>query len=245
MILVCYDGSPDACAAIDRAAVLMPGAEATVLTFWEPFADAIMHGNAGGMSLGGLASAGDAERIDAGSEASARRLAVEGAERATAAGLIARERVASQRGGSGHTILVSAADVDADVVVLGTRGRGGVKSFLLGSVSHEVVQHADRSVLVVPSPELAEQRRDAGRRAGLADRDHVGRFSEGEEQLPESAEKEHVGRFSEGEEQLPESAEKEHVGRFSEGEEQLPDSAEKDRVGRYSEGDAAKERVPG
>ncbi len=245
MILVGYDGSPDARAAIDRAAVLMPGAEATVLTVWEPFTDAILHGNAGGMSLGGLSSAGDAKRIDAGSQESARKIAAEGAERATAAGLVAHERIDSQRGGSGHTILASAADVDADVVVLGTRGRGGVKSFLLGSVSHDVVQHADRSVLVVPAPELAERRRDAGSRAELADRDHVGRFSEGEEQLPDSPEKDHVGRFSEGEEQLPDSPEKDHVGRFSEGEEQLPDSPGKDHVGRYSEGDAAKQRVPG
>ena len=37
---------------------------------------------------------------------------------------------------------------------------GGVKSFLLGSVSHEVVQHADRAVLVVPSSGLAAHRRD-------------------------------------------------------------------------------------
>ena len=43
---------------------------------------------------------------------------------------------------------------------MGTRGLSGVKSFLLGSVSHAVVQHADRAVLVVPSPELSERRRE-------------------------------------------------------------------------------------
>jgi hypothetical protein len=36
-----------------------------------------------------------------------------------------------------------------------------VKSFLLGSVSHQVVQHADRAVLVVPSPTLSEERRSS------------------------------------------------------------------------------------
>jgi hypothetical protein len=30
-----------------------------------------------------------------------------------------------------------------------------VKSLLLGRVSHEVIQHADRAVDVVPSPEVA------------------------------------------------------------------------------------------
>lgn len=50
------------------------------------------------------------------------------------------------------------------MIVLGTRGLGGVKSFLLGSVSHAVVQHADRPLLIVPSPDLAEQRRGWARR---------------------------------------------------------------------------------
>ena len=41
---------------------------------------------------------------------------------------------------------------------MGSRGLTGVKSLLLGSVSHEVIQHADRTVVVVPSPHVAESR---------------------------------------------------------------------------------------
>ena len=37
----------------------------------------------------------------------------------------------------------------------------------------------------------------------MKDEEHVGRFSEGEETLPDSPEKDQVGRFSEGEEALP------------------------------------------
>ena len=55
-------------------------------------------------------------------------------------------------------ILAEAADLDADVIVLGTRGLGGVKSLMLGSVSHAVLHYADRAVLVIPSPSLAGQR---------------------------------------------------------------------------------------
>jgi nucleotide-binding universal stress UspA family protein len=41
---------------------------------------------------------------------------------------------------------------------MGSRGLTGVKSMLLGSVSHAVIQHADRTVIVVPSPAIATER---------------------------------------------------------------------------------------
>jgi nucleotide-binding universal stress UspA family protein len=41
--------------------------------------------------------------------------------------------------------------VDADLLVVGSRGRGGVSELLLGSVSHAAVLHAVCPVVVVPS----------------------------------------------------------------------------------------------
>ncbi|MCW3016761.1 MAG: universal stress protein [Solirubrobacterales bacterium] len=161
MILLAYDGSPDAQAAIDRAAILMPGTGAIVVTVWEPYIETVTR--TGGLTLGyGMVPPSlDIDQIDAASAASALERAREGAARATAAGLRAEPRVTRRSTGVACVILDVADDVDAAAIVLGTRGLGGVKSMLLGSVSHAVLHRADRPVPVVPAPALAKQRHDA------------------------------------------------------------------------------------
>ena len=50
---------------------------------------------------------------------------------------------------------------DAELIVVGRRGRGAVKSLVLGSVSSYVLQHATCPVLVVQAP---HHRTEAGSR---------------------------------------------------------------------------------
>ena len=166
MIIASYDGSADARAAIDHAARLMPGAEMTVLTVWEPFQEALAR--TGGMGLGMGTFYPDKGEIDAAGAEAARATAAEGVERARAAGLVAEPRIALREDGIAGAILAVAGELDADAIVMGTRGLTGIRSMLLGSVSHAVLQHADRSVLVVPSPAVAKERHEWVNRRNVA-----------------------------------------------------------------------------
>jgi nucleotide-binding universal stress UspA family protein len=59
-------------------------------------------------------------------------------------------------GGAAKALLDVATDVDADLLVVGSRGLGAFKGALLGSVSTASVHHATRPVVVIPAPVPAE-----------------------------------------------------------------------------------------
>jgi nucleotide-binding universal stress UspA family protein len=64
-------------------------------------------------------------------------------------GVEGNAEVLESRGSVVQALSEFAANEKADLIVIGTRGLGGFKKMLLGSVSSGVVQHAPCSVLVV------------------------------------------------------------------------------------------------
>ena len=52
-------------------------------------------------------------------------------------------------GYAAREIVNEAIEVDADVIVMGSRGRGDIAGLLLGSTAHKVIHLSDRPVLVV------------------------------------------------------------------------------------------------
>jgi nucleotide-binding universal stress UspA family protein len=153
MILICYDGSADSRAAIEQAAKLFTGEPATVLTVWEPYVELVVRS-----SFGFVPSIPDADEVDEASRKAAEARAAEGASLASGLGMAATSKAASHATTTARAILSEADAMDASAIVMGSRGLTGVKSLLLGSVSHELIQHADRTVIVVPSPEVAASR---------------------------------------------------------------------------------------
>jgi nucleotide-binding universal stress UspA family protein len=140
-ILICYDGSPDSERAIDAAVALfgqrravvldvapaVTPAESTLASTW------VVPGNA----FEDLNKADALERAEA------------GAARARRAGLPAEAR-ATVGSPTWQEIVDVADELDAAVIVIGSRGLGGLRELARGSVSRDVAAHARRPVLIVP-----------------------------------------------------------------------------------------------
>jgi len=60
-----------------------------------------------------------------------------------------RARTVVGQGNAAEVILETARKMRVGLIVVGSHGRHGVERFLLGSVSANVVEHADRPVMVV------------------------------------------------------------------------------------------------
>jgi nucleotide-binding universal stress UspA family protein len=146
-ILICDDGSEAAARAVREAGELLGGRQALTLFVWQSVTRNPLAAMAGGLSV--LPTDVDERSAKAAAEAAA-----EAAERARQAGFDAEPLVAEAIGPVWQTILDTARERDAAVIVVGARGLSGLQHVLLGSVSEKVVRHADRPVLVMhPRPE--------------------------------------------------------------------------------------------
>ena len=143
-VLIGTDGSDHAIDAATHALALLGSVDVvTLLCVVEPPAIATA-GFESGFAGGGAAPT----EVDAAWDET-RREATVVLER-TAAALTTAARVDSviASGDAGTEICRLAAELPADVVVVGSRGRGAIRRALLGSVSTQVVNRAPCSVLV-------------------------------------------------------------------------------------------------
>jgi nucleotide-binding universal stress UspA family protein len=148
--LIAYDGSEDAATAIRRAGHLLAPRPAIVANVWDSLGSLLLHTDA--RSLTGSMREAAAE-LDEEDRREAGRVAAEGAELAREAGFEAEAHALQGKPKAWPTLLAKADEVDAAVVVIGSRGLGAVKSALLGSVSSGLLHHTRRPVLVVPPTE--------------------------------------------------------------------------------------------
>ena len=143
-LIVAIDGSPAANEAVDFLARdrTFAGLDATVVQVAPPVWP---------WWLG--VSAGDTDSVEVimGMNETARRESQAAADRSTKllvdAGLAATRR--DRTGDPAEEVVRASTELDADTIVIGSRGRTGLRRLVLGSVARQVVRHAPASVLVV------------------------------------------------------------------------------------------------
>jgi nucleotide-binding universal stress UspA family protein len=140
-ILFCYDGSPEARHAIDAAGDLLRPRHVVVLNVGPLEAVSEVYAAAGPDGASYERELHDAMLASA----------EEGAQLARKEGFPAEAR-AELDTDVWRSIVDVAHQVEASVVVLGSRGLHGLRALVEGDVSHQVAIHANRPVLVVPSP---------------------------------------------------------------------------------------------
>ncbi len=138
-ILVAYDGSKAANKALDRAIALSkisPGSQLQVLHAYD-FPRLYV---ADGFAPVPATMNKDFYEL-------AEQTVLEAEKRLTSVGVV--PSVSMVQGPPAETILDYAKEHGVDLIVIGSRGLGGIRQFVLGSVSHNVVQHAEIPVLIV------------------------------------------------------------------------------------------------
>ena len=147
-VLFCYDGSDPARAALEHAAGLLHGGAAVVLHVWERTATFTGYDPLIGVSEGVGRAAGLEHEMDEIGARVAEERAEQGAELARRHGFEATAR--TTEGKVWRAIVDVADEIDARIIVVGTRGHSKVGSLLIGSVANGVVHHSRRPVLVIP-----------------------------------------------------------------------------------------------
>jgi nucleotide-binding universal stress UspA family protein len=153
-ILIAYDGSTAARAAVAQAGVLFAPRQAIVLTVWEPgLGNFALAPDPTGVGTTMLPDPSFVREVDRANQEHAQSIAADGQALAGAAGLQAQALAIEDNLDAADTIVAQAQQHGAGAIVIGTRGLRGLKSKLLGSTSKAVLEKSAVPVMVVRHPE--------------------------------------------------------------------------------------------
>lgn len=146
-IILCSDGSELATRALTAGlALLRPGASLALVSVLEPLDPTLVTGTgfAGGMVAPEVFEANEQDR---------HQVALTELEELRGELGLTDASVTVLQGDPGVSLCAHAEEIGAAAIVLGSRGRGGLRRAVLGSVSDHVVRHAPCPVIVTAHPD--------------------------------------------------------------------------------------------
>ncbi|HEX5922637.1 MAG TPA: universal stress protein [Baekduia sp.] len=153
-VVLAYDGSAEAQAALREAVALFDQRPLIVASVWEPgLAMVTMLPAAGEPTMGSLPDPGEVAAIDRVQSGHAGEVAQAGARLARELGATAEAVSMPDSASVAGTLIAIAEERDARAIVVGSRGLGGIKARVLGSTSRQLLHDTHRPVLVVRTPE--------------------------------------------------------------------------------------------
>lgn len=143
-ILVCTDGSEKSVKAVKKAAFISEHLDEVSVTLIHVYYldTAIISPHADGYVTGEIL-----QRIDGEKKTEGEKILEEAARIFEEKNIKVNKLLA--KGHPATTIVEAAAKGNFDLVVIGSRGLGGLKKLLLGSVSNAVAQEAESTVMIV------------------------------------------------------------------------------------------------
>jgi len=153
-ILVAFDGSDTAQSAVEAAARLFPQHRLVVTSVWEPGLAVAMATNTDMTGIGyALPTPEEMATMDRAQRDHATDAAERGARIARELGANAEAYPIADEAKVGETLAALADQLDAEAIVVGSRGLGAFKAGLFGSTSRHLLGETRRPVLVVKATE--------------------------------------------------------------------------------------------
>jgi nucleotide-binding universal stress UspA family protein len=152
-IVVSFDGSTQSATALEVAVAELPGRHLVIVSVWEPAFTTAMLTPTDAAVMSSVSQPGPREvaTIDRVQRGQATAVAEAGVAMAQRLGATAEPMAERDDTGVAETVVAAAERCDAALIVVGSRGLGTVKSWLLGSTTRRLLHESRRPVLVVRS----------------------------------------------------------------------------------------------